>query len=101
MVIEWLGFQVVPELREKFIAEDEKIWTPVLADSDGFLGKEIWLDPSLEDRIYLVIRWQTLEQWKAVPVQLLRETEAKFSSVMGQDSYQMIESKGYQMRKFP
>ena len=101
MVIEWLGFQVRPELREKFITEDEKIWTPVLADADGFLGKEIWIDPGSEDRVYLVIRWQTREQWKAVPLDLLVETEAKFMSVMGKDNYQMLESKEYQIRKFP
>lgn len=101
MVIEWLGFQVKPELREKFIAEDEKIWTPVLAASPGFLGKETWIAPGISDRVYLVIRWQTREQWKAVPMELLIETEAQFMSAMGKGNYQMVESKEYQIRKFP
>lgn len=101
MVIEWLGFQVKPELREKFIKEDEKIWTAVLSQADGFLGKEIWITPDASDRIYLVIRWQTRDQWKAVPINLLQETEAKFLDAMGQNSYQMIEVKEYQIRKFP
>lgn len=101
MVIEWLGFRVEPELREKFIAEDEKIWTPVLAASPGFLGKETWIEPGMSDRVYFVIRWQTREQWKAVPVKLLEETEAKFMSAMGQGNYEMLESKEYQIRKFP
>lgn len=101
MVIEWLSFQVKPELREKFIAEDEKIWTAVLSDADGFLGKEIWLDPSNSDRLYLIIRWQTRQQWKAVPIKLLQETEAKFMAAMGKNSHRMIESKEYQIRKFP
>lgn len=52
MVIEWLGFRVEPKLREKFIEEDEKIWTPVLADADGFLGKEIWIAPGQSDRVF-------------------------------------------------
>ena len=101
VVIEWLGFSVKPELREKFIAKDEQIWTPVLRDADGFLSKETWLDPASEDRIYLVIRWQTREQWKAVPMDLLEETEAKFSAAMGADTYEAIEFKEYQIRKFP
>jgi uncharacterized protein (TIGR03792 family) len=101
MVIEWLGFQVLPELREKFIAEDEKIWTAVLSGADGFLGKEIWIEPEKSDRLSLIIRWQTRQQWKAVPIELLQEAEAKFMAVMGKDSYQMIESKEYQIRKFP
>jgi uncharacterized protein (TIGR03792 family) len=101
MVIEWLGFEVKPELREQFITEDEKIWTPVLADSDGFLGKEIWIDPGSENRIYLIIRWQTQEQWNAVPNDLLRKTETEFLAAMGEGNYQMLESKAYQVRKFP
>jgi uncharacterized protein (TIGR03792 family) len=101
MVIEWLGFQVLPELREKFIAEDEKIWTAILSQADGFLGKEIWLAPEKSDRLFMIIRWQTRQQWKAVPIELLQETEAKFMAAMGKDNYQMIESKEYQIRKFP
>jgi uncharacterized protein (TIGR03792 family) len=101
MVIEWLGFQIKPELREKFIQEDEKIWTVVLSKADGFLGKEIWIEPDKSDRIFLIICWQTREQWKAVPIELLQETEAKFMATMGKDSYQMIETKEYQIRKFP
>ena len=100
MVIEWLGFSVKPELREKFIAEDAKIWTAALSDADGFFGKEIWLDPGSAERIYLVIRWQTREQWKAVPIELLQTTEAKFAEAMGTDNYKMIEVKEYQIRKF-
>ena len=100
MVIEWLGFSVQPELREKFIAEDAKIWTAALASNEGFLGKEIWLDPGSADRIYLIIRWQTREQWKAVPLDLLQATDVKFAEVMGADNYKMIESKEYQIRKF-
>lgn len=101
MVIEWLSFSVKPELREKFIAEDEKIWTTALATNDGFLGKEIWIDPNLTDRIYLVVRWQTKEQWNAVPRDLLQATEAKFSETIGADNYKLFEVKEYQIRKFP
>ena len=100
MVIEWLGFRVEPELREKFIVEDEKIWTSALATQDGFLGKEIWIDPGQSDRIYIVIHWQTREQWKAVPIELLAETDAKFISAIGRQNFKMLESKEYQIRKF-
>ena len=97
MVIEWLDFRVQPELREKFIKEDDRIWTPVLADADGFLSKEIWLDPKFSDRIFFVIRWQTREQWFSVSPKLLAETEAKFLSAMGFGSYEMLEGKEYRI----
>ncbi len=100
MVIEWLKFRVAPESREKFIKKDKEIWTTALASYSGFLGKEVWIDPSISDEVVFTIRWQSREQWKSIPIQELRAIEAKFSAAMGQVSHKMIESKEYQIRKF-
>ncbi|HHP7231807.1 MAG TPA: TIGR03792 family protein [Xenococcaceae cyanobacterium] len=101
MVIEWLVFQVAAAAREKFIEQDRAIWTPVLANAAGFLGKEIWLEPNKSDRLTVVIRWQTRQQWKAVPTDILEATEQKFAQAMGDDRYEIIEAAEYQVRKFP
>lgn len=101
MVIEWLKFRLNAEAREKFIQKDEEIWTATLAKYPGFLGKEIWIDPNVAEEIAIVIRWQTRENWKEVPSDVLAETEQKFSQAMGEDRYQMIETGEYQVRKFP
>jgi uncharacterized protein (TIGR03792 family) len=101
MVIEWLQFRVESESREKFIAKDNEVWTATLANYPGFIGKEIWLDPTALDRLTLVIRWQTRQQWKSVPQEILEETERKFALAMGETSYEMIDTKEYQIRKFP
>jgi uncharacterized protein (TIGR03792 family) len=100
MVIEWLQFRVNPEIREKFIEKDSEIWTKFLAQQSGFLGKEIWINPALEEELIIVAHWQTKEQWKAIPQNLLDETEAKFSSAMGKDNYQLLKVKEFQVRKF-
>lgn len=101
MVIEWLQFTVEPESREKFIQKDDEVWTATLATYPGFIGKEIWLDPTALDRVTMVIRWQTREQWKSVPQEILEETEQKFARAMGETPYKMIETAEYQIRKFP
>ncbi|MDV3000848.1 MAG: hypothetical protein N5P05_002454 [Chroococcopsis gigantea SAG 12.99] len=100
MVIEWLKFKVKPELREKFIKEDAEIWTAFLTRRDGHLGKEVWINPEKDDEVVAISRWQTLEQWKSIPENLLKETEEKFSESMGKDSYELIEAGQYQIRKF-
>ncbi len=100
MVIEWLLFRVVPEAREKFIQQDEAIWTSTLSAYPGFLGKEIWLEPQKSDRITVVIRWQTREQWKSIPQDVLVATERQFAKVMG-ETYKTIDTAEYQIRKFP
>ena len=95
MIIEWLGFSVKPELREKFIAEDREIWTPILTKADGFLSKEVWFDPANNDRVFIIVRWESREQWKAIPSELLATTDQKFAQAMGANNYQMLESKEY------
>ena len=100
MVIEWLKFRVKPQLREKFIEKDEQIWTAVLTGFSGFLGKEVWINPSVANEVIFMIRWATREQWKSIPKEVLEATEKKFAQQVGKDNYQMLESSEYQVRKF-
>jgi uncharacterized protein (TIGR03792 family) len=99
MVIEWLKFNVSPELRETFVQKDAEIWTPTLAQYPGFLNKEIWISPDNLGEVIAVVHWQSFEQWQAVPADVLEQTEAKFQAAMG-DTYQMVETGKYQVRKF-
>lgn len=101
MVIEWLKFQVAPELREKLIQEDEKIWTAALAQYPGFLSKQVWIDPQALNEVVFVIHWESLEAWKSIPADILDETEKRFAERMGKGTYQLVEAKGFQVRKFP
>lgn len=100
MVIEWLKFQVSLEAKQKFIEADDEIWTEILTNQEGYLGKETWLNPSVDNEIIIIIYWNSREEWKAVPRELLDKTESKFAQAVGQNNYQMIESLEYQMRKF-
>ena len=100
MVIEWLKFRVAPEDREKFIHQDAETWTAFLAEYPGFLGKDIWINPQKENEIILVIRWQTRQQWKAVPIDKLQKIETQFAKIMQNTPYEMIETAEYQVRKF-
>ena len=101
MVIEWLKFEVFPQSRDLFIQFDNEIWTPVLAQFPGFLSKEIWISPDNAEEIIIIVRWETREQWKAIPLDILERTEQKFAQKMQNHSYKMIEAKEYQIRKFP
>ena len=103
MVIEWLKFRVDSDSREQFIQKDEAIWTAALATYPGFLGKEVWIDPHAPGKIIFTIRWQTREQWKSIPASDLAKIEGRFSTKMREMNikYKMIESKEFQIRKFP
>ena len=100
MVIELLRVKVVPELREQYIQKDAEIWTQALTKYPGFLGKEVWINPQEPTEVILVIRWATREQWKSIPLKLLGTIEKQFAQQLG-NTYQIVESSEYQVRKFP
>ncbi|MGF1490502.1 MAG: TIGR03792 family protein [Prochloraceae cyanobacterium] len=101
MAIEYLKFFVSPELREKFIETDREIWTSALAKYPGFLSKEVWINPEIPEEIIIIARWKTRQEWKAIPIDILEAIEREFAASMGENEYKLVESKEYQVRKFP
>ena len=100
MVIEFLKFKVAPNIRENYIQKDGEIWTTALAEYPGFLGKQIWINPNDPTEIIFIIHWETKEQWQAIPAEDLKAIEKKFAQALG-DTYELVESGEYQVRKFP
>ncbi|MBD1872652.1 TIGR03792 family protein [Nodosilinea sp. FACHB-131] len=100
MVIEWLTFAVDPENRETFVRVDNEIWTAALSQYPGFISKEVWISPDLLDQVVYVVRWQTREQWKAIPQADLEAIEKQFDAVVN-FSYRMIDAREYQVRRYP
>ena len=95
MIIEWLRLKVPPEKWEAFIQRDEEVWTTGLKNFPGFLGKEIWVD-SVENEVVMLIRWETMEQWKSV----LQSTIDELDRQMGDLQIAIAESREYQVSKF-
>ncbi len=83
MVIEQLAFRVAVPDQPRFLAHDSAIWTRVLAAQPGYLGKEVWREADAPDRLHLIIRWTDRAAWKAVPADLLAQTDAAFVAAMG------------------
>lgn len=100
MVIEWLTFEMAPENRSAFIERDTEIWTAALSRYPGYVSKEVWIAPDADNRVTMVIRWASREQWKAIPEAVLTQVTDRFDRAVGFD-YSMVESKEYQVRRFP
>nr|WP_199307694.1 MULTISPECIES: TIGR03792 family protein [unclassified Leptolyngbya] len=95
-----MNVAVQADLREQYVQKDEEIWTPVLAQYPGFLGKEVWISPDDLSNVVLVIRWASLEEWQAIPQEVLDKTEARFQEAMGGETYRITDSKRFQVRKY-
>jgi uncharacterized protein (TIGR03792 family) len=100
MVIEWLKFRMDPENREAYIQADTEIWTQALEQYPGFVSKEVWIDPEEPDAVFLIIRWASRDQWKAIPSAELERISQKFDAVLG-FSYELVAFHEYQVRRFP
>lgn len=85
MVIEMLRFQVPLAAQAGFVALDAAIWTPALATSPGFLGKEVWAERDMPDQIAVVIRWRAQADWDAMDTGFLAATQAAFVAALGVD----------------
>jgi uncharacterized protein (TIGR03792 family) len=96
--IEWLRFQVKPELRERFVQKDTEIWTAEHANRKGFLQKEVWISPKNLSEVVIVIHWATQDDWYSIPKQDVDQTEKRFAKAFGGD-YKLVESAAYQIRK--
>jgi uncharacterized protein (TIGR03792 family) len=83
MIIEHLTFSVPQKLWPRFLALDAEIWTATLARQPGFLGKEVWADTDSPATFHLIIRWTDRDVWKAVPADLLAETDQRFVTALG------------------
>jgi uncharacterized protein (TIGR03792 family) len=101
MIIEWLKFEVAPDLREQHIQIDEEVWTATLKRYPGFLSKQVWLDPDRPHEVILIINWADCESWRSVPANVLEATEKEFARRFGADQYKLIEAKEFHIRKFP
>lgn len=97
MVIEWLKFEVAPDLIDHYIKVDEEVWTTTLRQYPGFLGKQVWLDPDHLDAAILIIYWSDREAWKNVPADVLEATEKEFVKRLGSNNHKLIETKEFHM----
>ena len=67
MVVEFLTFEVDPDEREEWMAQEERHWSRYLEACPGFAGKEMWVEAGDPGRVHVVIRWESMEAWDAVP----------------------------------
>lgn len=66
MVVEELCIRVGPAERAAFVEADARVWTAFLRTCEGFVDKQVWLDPERPDEVRLVIWWESLAHWHAV-----------------------------------
>jgi uncharacterized protein (TIGR03792 family) len=94
MVIEWLRIAVPAARQDAYLFHDRVIWTAELSRWPGYVGKTVWHEPDALDHLVLVIEWDSLRQWKAIPEAVLIETDRRMEAAMG-ELFPIIESRTF------
>lgn len=72
MIIEQLTIELGGVDVAEWLDADAAIWTAFLAQQPGFVSKEVWIEHGTNDVVHLIIRWDSMHEWKSIPEHLLR-----------------------------
>lgn len=89
--VEFLTFKIhnVERVKE-FITLDDEIWTTYLAKFPFFISKEVWTSKTNPNEVHSLIYWETLSEWKSIPVAELMAKDKEFTDQFGQGEFAMI-----------
>jgi uncharacterized protein (TIGR03792 family) len=94
MVIEWLKIHVPAAKHDAYLFHDKAIWSETLSRYPGYIGKTVWHEPAEPDYLVLIISWHSLRQWKAVPQDVLNDTDTRMLAAMG-EAFEIVEGKHF------
>ena len=78
-VVEMLRLDVPAGQGEIWLAAEASTWQPWLEQQDGFLGRDLYWDPKLEQGL-LLIRWASRTQWKAIEADAVDQVQQRFDA---------------------
>ena len=78
-VVEMLRLDVPAAQRQIWLEAEASTWQPWLERQDGFLGRDLYWDPKLEQGI-LLIRWASRDQWKAIGAEAVDQVQQRFDA---------------------
>ena len=80
VVVEELRLQVPAAGRQAWISAEQGSWQPWLEQQPGFLDRQLFWDPQLEQGLVL-IRWADRAQWKAIPAEAVQAVQERFEAL--------------------
>lgn len=72
-----LTFEVDPQVRDAWFRADAEVWTAFVETCDGFVRKEVWMDPDRRGEVTVAIWWESMAQWKAIDPSAVAEVDAR------------------------
>ena len=79
-IVEHLKLDVPKKLKNAWLKAEEGSWEPWLLKQDGFLGRQLFWDPKVEEAT-LLIGWESREVWKNISQKEINLVQQDFEKI--------------------
>ena len=79
-IVEHLKLDVPKKFKNAWLKAEEGSWEPWLLKQDGFLGRQLFWDPKVEQAT-LLIGWQSREVWKNISQNEINLVQQDFEKI--------------------
>ena len=84
-IVEHLKLDVSKKFKYAWIKAEEGSWEPWLLKQDGFLGRQLFWDPKLEEAT-LLIGWESREVWKNISQAEINLVQQNFEKIAREET---------------
>ena len=86
-IVEHLKLEVPKKFKNAWLKAEELSWEPWLLKQDGFLGRQLFWDPNLEEAT-LLIAWESRAVWKNISQSEINLVQENFENIARQETGQ-------------
>ena len=88
-IVEHLKLDVPKKFKRAWLKAEEGSWQPWLLKQDGFLGRQLFWDPKVEEAT-LLIGWESKEVWKKIPQTEINLVQQDFEKIARNETGESI-----------
>ena len=79
-IVENLRLSVPKKFKQAWLNSEKQTWEPWLSKQDGFLGRQLFWDPTTEEAT-LLIGWKNRTVWKSIPQLEINLVQKNFETI--------------------
>ena len=87
-VVEHLKLDVPKEFKNAWLKAEEGSWEPWLLKQDGFLGRQLFWDPKVQEAT-LLIGWESRTVWKNISQTEINQVQKDFEKIARKETGEM------------
>jgi len=84
-IVEHLKLDVPKKFKHAWLKAEKASWEPWLLEQDGFLGRQLFWDPKVEEAT-LLIGWESKAVWKNISQREINDVQQNFEKIAREET---------------